>query len=272
LLAAAGSGFIGVMLRAMLFVSVIGKTVAVLLWTVASWRMAAVCCFFLPDLPILHGIFVSSAREVCHVFTRFKTDRHEVWLTIDDGPDEADTPRILDLLGRHNARATFFLIGERAARFPHLVSEILARGHDVGHHTHTHPVAAFWCATPARLRAELDDGLEAFRRAGASPRWFRAPVGIKSLFLAKELERRGLRCVGWSVRSLDSISRDPARVVLRVMRAVRPGSVVLMHEGSSLDSRVRVRALELLLDQFAARGICCVLPEAGQLRPASPHA
>jgi peptidoglycan/xylan/chitin deacetylase (PgdA/CDA1 family) len=272
LLAAAGSGFIGVMLRAMLFVSVIGKTVAVLLWTVASWRMAAVCCFFLPDLPILHGIFVSSAREVCHVFTRFKTDRHEVWLTIDDGPDEADTPRILDLLGRHNARATFFLIGERAARFPHLVSEILARGHDVGHHTHTHPVAAFWCATPARLRAELDDGLEALRRAGASPRWFRAPVGIKSLFLAKELERRGLRCVGWSVRSLDSISRDPARVVLRVMRAVRPGSVVLMHEGSSLDSRVRVRALELLLDQFAARGICCVLPEAGQLRPASPHA
>jgi len=259
-------------MRAMLLVSVTGKIVAVLLWTVASWRMAAVCCFILPDVPILWGIFLPSVRGVCHVFTRFETDRPEVWLTIDDGPDEADTPRILDLLGRHHARATFFLVGERAARFPHLVSEIVDRGHDVGHHTHTHPVAAFWCATPARVRSELDDGLEALRKAGANPRWFRAPVGIKNLFLAKELERRGLRCVGWSVRSLDSIGRDPARVALRVMRAVRPGSIILMHEGPSLDARVRVRALELLLDQLASRGICCVLPEAGQLRPAAPHA
>jgi peptidoglycan/xylan/chitin deacetylase (PgdA/CDA1 family) len=260
------------MLRAMLFASVIGKAVAVMLWTLASWRVAAAACFFLPDVPILWGLLVPSARGVCHVFTRFQTERNEVWLTIDDGPDEADTPRILDLLGRHGARATFFLIGERAVRLPHLVAEILARGHDVGHHTHTHPVAAFWCATPGRVRAELDDGLEALRKSGAAPRWFRAPVGIKNPFLSRELGRRGLRCVGWSVRSLDSIGRDPARVAARVMKAVRPGSVILMHEGSSLDSRVRVRALELLLDQFAADGICCVLPEAGQLRPAAPRA
>jgi len=259
------------MSRAILLASGIAKAAAVLLWTVASWRLAAVAVFFLPDLLIIRGIFVPSAREVCHVFTRFETARPEVWLTIDDGPDGDDTPRILDLLDRHRAKATFFLVGERAALFPHLVSEILRRGHDVGHHTHTHPVAAFWCASPARVRTELDDGLEALRRAGASPRWFRAPVGIKSPFLAGMLKGRGLCCVGWSVRSLDTIGSDPERVALRVTRAVRPGSIVLMHEGPSLDRRVRVRALELLLGQLTARVISCVLPGKGQLRPAAPH-
>jgi len=254
------------MWRAMLFVSAAGKAAAVLLWTLASWRWAAAACFFLPDLFILYEIFVPSAGVLCRVRTRFETARPEIWLTIDDGPDEEDTPRILDLLDRHGARATFFLIGERAERFPQLVSEILRRGHQVGHHTQTHPSATFWCATPARVRAELDAGLASLRRAGASPTWFRAPVGIKNLFLGEELQRRGLTCVGWNVRSRDSLSRDPERVAARVMRAARPGAIVLMHEGAFLDPSVRVRAIGLLLDQLAARRMSCILPGAEQLR------
>jgi len=255
------------MLRAMLLVSAAGKSVAAGLWAFTSWRLPAVACFFLPDLFILHQVFAPSAQGLCRVFTRFETGRREIWLTIDDGPDEIDTPRILGLLDRHQARATFFLVGERAARHPDLAAEILRRGHQVGHHTQTHPMAAFWCAPPARVRAELDDGLHALRRAGANPRWFRPPVGIKNLFLAKALQERGLQCVGWDVRSRDTTSRDPARVAARVMRAVRPGSIVLMHEGPWLDPQVRVRALELVLDQLAARRIACVLPAEEDLRP-----
>ena len=259
-------------MRALLLFSGIGKVAAVFFWTFASWRWTAAACFFLPDLLILRGVFVPSAQGVCHVFTRFKTERPEIWLTIDDGPDEYDTPRIMDLLDRHRARATFFLIGARAERFPQLVAEIVRRGHEVGHHTQTHPMGTFWCATPARVRAELDDALAALRPAGASPRWFRAPVGIKNPFLAGMLELRGLRCVGWSVRGLDAVGRDPARAASRVMRVVRPGSIVLMHEGPGLDRRMRVRAIELVLDGLASRGIACVLPEAGQLRPAATQA
>ena len=190
----------------------------------------------------------------------------EVWLTIDDGPDARDTPRILDLLDLHRARATFFLIGDRAARFPELVREILRRGHEIGHHTQTHPLGGFWCATPSSVRRELDQGLATLAAAGAQPRWFRAPAGIKNLFLPRALTERGLRCVGWNVRSLDSISRDPAWVLARVMRQVQPGSIVLMHEGPPLDARVRVRALELVLNELAARKIDCVLPAPAQLR------
>jgi len=254
------------MLRALLLVSAAGKAAAVLLWTLTSIRLGAVACFVLPDLLILYHLLAPSAQGVCRVLTRFETDRQEIWLTIDDGPDEEDSPRILESLDRHHARATFFLIGERAARRPELVREILRRGHEIGHHTQTHPVATFWAAGPTRVRAELDDGLFSLRGAGANPRWFRAPAGIKSLFLARALAERRLQCVGWNVRSLDTLGRDPAKVAARVIDAVRPGSIVLMHEGPPLDRRVRVQALELLLDQLAARRIACVLPMAAQLR------
>jgi peptidoglycan/xylan/chitin deacetylase (PgdA/CDA1 family) len=92
-------------------------------------------------------------------------------------------------------------------------------------------------------------------------------VGIKSPFLGKALRQRGLRCVGWSVRSRDTVSRDPDRLAARVMQAVRPGAIVLMHEGASLDPRVRVRALEQVLVQLAARQLACVLPAPESLRP-----
>ena len=82
----------------------------------APW--AAVALFIGPDLYLLYHILVPSGQGLGRVYTHFSTDRNEVWLTIDDGPDEADTPRILDLLDRHGARATFFVIGRKAALHP----------------------------------------------------------------------------------------------------------------------------------------------------------
>ena len=219
----------GVVLRFLLFLSAAGKVAAFLLWAFESSPLVSVACFCGPDLLILYHLLAPWAQGVCRVFTRFETGRPEIWLTIDDGPDQDDTPRILELLDRHRARATFFLIGERAARLPSLVAEILRRGHQVGHHTHTHPTRLFWCATSGRVNAELDDGLAALRRGGAHPRWFRPPVGIKNLFLAGALAKRDLVGVAWNVRSHDFKSRDPAEGVDRVMKAVRPGAIVLMH-------------------------------------------
>lgn len=254
------------MLRVLLFLSAIGKVVAVILWTVRPMPWASVACFCGPDLVILYHLLAPGAQWVCSAFTHFETQRKEIWLTIDDGPDATDTPRILDLLEAHRARATFFLIGERAAKSPELVAEILRRGHQVGHHTQTHPTRLFWCASASRVRAELDDGLVALRAGGAEPRWFRPPVGIKNLFLAGALARRGLAYVGWNVRSHDFKSRNPEEVVARVMRQVAPGAIVLMHEGRGMDPRVRVHAIARLLEALDREGVACVLPESGQLR------
>src|SRR5690606_7457875 len=86
----------------------------------------------------------------------FPTDRRQVWLTIDDGPDPLTTPRVLDLLDAHRARATFFVIGQKAARHPSLIAEITRRGHTLGNHTHNHPLASYWIAGATRTGREID--------------------------------------------------------------------------------------------------------------------
>lgn len=222
--------------------------------------------FFGSDLWVLYHLFMPCASGLVRTFTHFQTDQPEVWFTIDDGPDEHDTPRLLDVLDRHNARATFFLIGERAAKHPALVAEIARRGHEIAHHTHSHPARTFWCASPARLSRELDDSLAAFAALEIRPRRFRAPVGIKNLFLAKSLAERALVCVGWNVRSHDSFSRDPEKIVARVLSQAHPGSILLMHEGPSLHSAVRVTAISRVLEELSARGLRCVIPTDAQLR------
>ncbi|HWA08923.1 MAG TPA: polysaccharide deacetylase family protein [Opitutaceae bacterium] len=254
------------MLRFLILLSAVGKAAALLVWVFRPSPAVSLLCFCGPDCLILYHLLAPGAQGVCRLHTRFETARAEIWLTIDDGPDPEDTPRLLDLLDRHRASATFFLIGERAGRHPALVAEILRRGHQVGHHTQTHPTKLFWCASRARVRRELDDGTAALRRGGAEPRWFRPPVGIKNLFLAGALAERGLTGVGWNVRSHDFRSRDPSEVASRVMGQVTPGAIVLMHEGPALDPRVRVHAISLVLDGLAARKFACVLPEADRLR------
>ncbi|HWA88321.1 MAG TPA: polysaccharide deacetylase family protein [Opitutus sp.] len=226
---------------------------------------AGAVMFFGPDVFLLAQIFVPSAAALCAVHTRFRARGVEVWLTIDDGPDPADTPRILDALDRHGARATFFLIGERAARHPELVREIARRGHEAGCHTQTHPVASFWAAGPRRTAREIDAARAAIRAGGAEPRRFRTPVGIKNFFLARVLAERGLRCIGWSVRSRDGIDSDAARVERRVARRLRPGAIVLMHEGPAVAAGVRVVAIERVLRLLAERGLRCVVPTEDQL-------
>lgn len=228
-----------------------------------AW-MAAV--FFAAGLPAVYALLVPGAQGLGPVRTRFVTPRREVWLTIDDGPDPEDTPRVLDLLDRHRATATFFVVGERAARHPGLVSDIVRRGHEVAHHTHTHPEATFWFATPGRVARELEDTLQALAPLGIRPRWFRAPVGIKNLFLWAATAARGMEVVGWTVRSWDSVARDPEAVARTVVRRVQPGSILLFHEGPRLRPAIRVAALDRTLAALAKAGYTCVRPDPGDLR------
>jgi peptidoglycan/xylan/chitin deacetylase (PgdA/CDA1 family) len=110
------------------------------------------------------------------VVTHFATTRKEVWLTIDDGPAD-DTLAVLDLLDRHDAKATFFVTGVLIEKHADVVRQLLARGHTVANHSHTHPSASFWCSLPGRMAAEIDACNRAIAAAaGTPPRWFRATI------------------------------------------------------------------------------------------------
>lgn len=246
---------------------ILGKLAAAWLGWRAPWSWPVFAAFFGPDLLVFYHLFVPSAQGFCRVVTHFETTEKNVWLTIDDGPDPADTPQILTLLDRCDAKATFFVVGERAQKHPELIREILRRGHEIGHHTQTHPAGSFWAAGPGRLATELDEPLAELARAGVRPRWFRAPVGIKNLWLGPALARRSLRCVGWNIRSGDCFGRSVEAVAGRVLAAAKPGAIILMHEGPSVPAALRVRTLAAVVEGLSARGYRCELPRPEQLRP-----
>jgi len=227
---------------------------------------AAVWAFFAPAPWLVWQLAVPSAGGFGPAATTFAASGREVWLTIDDGPDPATTPRMLDLLEAHGARATFFLIGTRAERHPDLVAGILRRGHTIGNHTLTHPCFSFWWASGRRTADEIDACAAVLRRAGAAPPpWFRPPAGLKGLALHPQLAARALPLVLWSVRSLDTLPFRAQTVVARLARQIRPGAIVLLHESRPRSSH-HVAILAGLLAHLAREGYVCVTPAADRLR------
>jgi peptidoglycan/xylan/chitin deacetylase (PgdA/CDA1 family) len=199
------------------------------------------------------------------VLTRFETSRREVWLTIDDGPDPADTPDFLDLLARHDARASFFVIGKKAAAHPDLCRRMVTEGHTLENHSHSHP-AGFWWALPRPfVRRELERAQAAIHEAaGVPPRFFRSPVGMNNAGVHPAAFRLGLRVTGWSAAAGDGCPAAPTTIVRRIMRGVFPGAVILLHQSGG--NRHRALTLSRLLDALAASGYRCVLPDPLTLR------
>jgi peptidoglycan/xylan/chitin deacetylase (PgdA/CDA1 family) len=157
--------------------------------------------------------------------------RREVALTIDDGPDPEVTPAVLDLLDAHGARATFFCIAERAARHPALVREIVRRGHSVQNHSHAHR-HNFSLLGPRGFAREIAAAQDVLRDvAGESPRFFRAPAGLRNPFLAPVLHRLGLTLASWTRRGFDTRESDPQRVLQRLARGLAAGDILLLHDG-----------------------------------------
>jgi peptidoglycan/xylan/chitin deacetylase (PgdA/CDA1 family) len=186
-----------------------------------------------------------------------------VWLTIDDGPDPEDTPRLLDLLDLHGAKATFFFIGEKAAAHRGLVMETARRGHSIGNHTMHHPQYWFWAFGPRAIRLEVAECQQVLRdAAGMAPKWFRAPAGLKNPWAHAVVERNGLALACWSARGLDGVDSDKERVIMRLKRTVTPGAIILAHEGrvDSRGRRLAPQVIDELLTWLSANGYRCVLP------------
>ncbi len=240
-----------------------GKIAAIFIG--ANAPFVALAFWFGPDALLAYHVFVPRAQGLVRMRLRFTTTRPEVWLTIDDGPDPEDTPRLLELLAAHKARATFFVVGENAARHPDLIRAIVAGGHEVANHTQTHPIGSFWCASPARVRREIGVAMEVLDTLDVVPTRFRPPAGIKNPWLPPVLRHHGLVCVGWSARGLERHRGDAETVTARVTRDLAPGAILLLHEGPRVPSAIRVTAIRRVLERLGELGYRCVIPNADQL-------
>jgi peptidoglycan/xylan/chitin deacetylase (PgdA/CDA1 family) len=234
----------------------------------------ALAPIFLSHVLLLYPTLIANCQWFGPVMRSFETDKMEVWLTIDDGPSPAHTVAMLDLLDRFDARATFFVIGQRAEQHPHLITEILGRGHEIANHTYSHPSGTFWFAGPRRIGLEIDLCAEQLRAGPERPaRFFRAPVGLKNLFVHPELERRRMALIGWAVRGLDTVKRDPAQVARRILRDTKPGAIIVLHEGHRVakNPEFHPQCLERTLTGLTEQGYRCVIPRPEQLRATLPH-
>jgi peptidoglycan-N-acetylglucosamine deacetylase len=152
-------------------------------------------------------------------------------ITIDDGPDPEVTPRVLDLLDEHNARATFFCIGERVAQHPALARAIVERRNEIGNHTYRHPMS-FSLLGPRAMAEEIARAQEVIGAAtGSVARFFRAPAGLRNPFLEPVLARANLQLVSWTRRGFDTVTGSATRVLGSLTRHLRPRDILLLHDG-----------------------------------------
>jgi peptidoglycan/xylan/chitin deacetylase (PgdA/CDA1 family) len=156
-----------------------------------------------------------------------------VALTFDDGPSPQDTPRILAILRRLHVRATFFVIGYLVDWYPDVVAREHAAGMAIGNHTYNHPEVPPFNQLPRRLlEDEIALGAQSLARVGITTRLLRPPAGSTSAEVVRAAEAAGERVVLWSVDPTDWRSDlTAAEIKRRVLSAVRPGSIVLLHDG-----------------------------------------
>jgi len=186
-------------------------------------------------------------------------------LTFDDGPDPDFTPRILALLADHGVPATFFVLGEQCVSHPDVVAALRDAGMGIGVHSWDH--CDLRGSGPGLVRDQLGRTIDLLHRLGADPVLFRPPFGNWDDDVVGVAAELGLQTVCWSVDSRDWQEPPEDRLVARVGAALRPGSIVLMHDGGG-DRAATVAALPRLIQHAADAGLACVeLAEALRCRP-----
>ena len=157
------------------------------------------------------------------------------YLTFDDGPNPSATERILGALAALDVPAAFFMVGEHVRRFPHMARRVAAAGHEVGNHTLRHKKLHF--LGPGRIAEELGRAHDIIATTtGRPPRAFRAPHGYRNPFVTRATRRLGYTVFGWTFGVWDSDPRVSAvEIRRRVARKLRPGAIILLHDGDGYD-------------------------------------
>jgi len=190
-------------------------------------------------------------------FTGLKPGTRQLALTYDDGPNDPHTLRLLEVLAKHNVKATFFLIGCYVKQRPDIAREVVRAGHVVGNHTFSHPNLIFASARQTR-RQLLDCGQALTDAVGEQSRLFRPPFGGRRPSTLRIARTLGLEPVMWRVTGWDWKGKPAEYVERRVMQQVRGGDVILLHDGGHLtfgaDRSPTVIATDRLITRYKSEG------------------
>jgi peptidoglycan-N-acetylglucosamine deacetylase len=245
-------------------------------WTAAQrWALAALICtavLLLVSAPLALLPLAAYVGACClapffphwswylPILSHGSRHSRAVALTFDDGPDPRATPALLDLLQRYGHPATFFLLGRRAARHPDLVDAILKNGHSVGNHSFSHDTWLMFKSSK-RLLGDIEATQQILACHGVRPLAFRPPVGITNPLLGAVLSRLDLYVVNFSCRGYDLGNRRIAHLAAKLLKRVRGGDILLLHDISpprTADLKPWLHEVERLLGGLTQKGLTVI--------------
>lgn len=224
-------------------------------WYVGGWIQSA-----LSDLSHTVAIERLGKKLIKRVSWNGPADPRRVALTFDDGPHPEFTPQLLSILQAHDVKASFFLVGRHVEKNAGLIEAIAGAGHDLCNHTYSHPL--MMTRTTAQLRYEIAKTEELIHRyAGRKPVYFRPPMGLFSRRILNIIESMGYQTVIGDVYPRDPHLPGAGRIVRRVLGRVRPGSIIILHDGGNIrhvDRSQTMSAVRDIIPALKARGLECV--------------
>ena len=199
-------------------------------------------CFILFSVVVIWGSFDIQLGYFVNNFTHKRTKIKEVALTFDDGPTEF-TPKFLDVLKENNIKATFFCIGKQIEKYPETFLRIIAEGHTVGNHTFSHSNNTGFLST-SKMIEEIEKCDEVIHQIGnIKTNLYRPPFGVTNPNIAKAIKKTNKKSIGWNVRSLDTVIVEENKILKRVTKNLKKGSVILLHDTSEKTYNVLVELL-----------------------------
>jgi len=193
------------------------------------------------------------------VYERGVVGQNRYAITFDDGPLEGATDDILDILKQHAVPATFFVIGQNAARSPKLIERMASEGHIIANHTWSHWRLSMFCPSSYWVRElrRTDEIIHSI--IGKTPAMFRPPMAVRTPSNSKAMRITGHACVMWTRRAMDGVATTKERVLNRLVGGLDDGAVLLLHDGreaaSRRDPRPTIEALPALLEAARDRSL-----------------
>lgn len=195
---------------------------------------------------LVYASYSINAQIYMRAFCRKKTTKKVVALTFDDGPNKEQTPKIMEILRTHKATATFFCIGHQAAGQLALLQQMVHEGHLIANHSYSHS-NWFPLYSLEHMKTDLRHCQQVLEEATGQPvTFFRPPFGVTNPTVAKAIKELGYTTIGWNIRSLDTQIGSADKVVQRIHRQLKPGSVILLHDRLPNSTEILTKTLQLL--------------------------
>ena len=205
------------------------------------WTWFVIAVLFFLSIEFYGAYFVGSGFHI-KTINSIRTNEKVVALTFDDGPIEQRTENILTVLNKFNAKATFFYIGKRIEGNEYLLKKIYERGHLIGNHSYSHS-NFFDLMTTRQMVNDLEKGNQEIEKViKKTPLFFRPPYGVTTPALLRACKKLNFDVIGWNIRSFDTSIKNKDEVIERVIKRIKPGSVLLFHD--------TVEGIEIILEHI----------------------